>query len=206
MTSSYHRQRIGLLGGTFDPPHIAHLLLAERAREQLALERVLWVPAGAPWRKAERPVSGARHRAAMVERAIADNHAFELSTVELKREGPSYTVETLDQLAAESPEVEWVLLLGQDALGELPNWREPERIVKLATLAVAGRVRDEANSGELEHGPGARGTESITIDMPRLEISGTEIRARVAAGRSIRYLVPDAVREYIEEQGLYRRS
>ena len=191
--------RLGVLGGTFDPPHLAHLVLGDAAREQLGLERVLWVPAGTPWRKQERDVTPAGHRIAMVERAIAGNEAFELCRLEVEREGPSYSVETLEELRAQHVDAELYFIIGQDALDDLPNWREPERLVDLATLAVAAR-----SGAAGRETPAGRDARIEWIEMPRLDISATGLRRRAAQGLSLRYLVPAAVEEYILQHGLYR--
>ena len=194
--------RVGVLGGTFDPVHFAHLVLAEQARDALALDLVLFVPAGEPWRKSHRVIAPGADRLEMLGRAIEGNEAFGISDVELRREGPTYTADTLDALAAERLDDEFWFIVGADALADLPNWHEPERIVRHARLAVAPRDADDAEA-PLPAIPGIRGR----IDrfaMPRIEISSTDIRARVAAGRSIRYLVPAAVAAWIAERGLYR--
>ncbi|HEX6032353.1 MAG TPA: nicotinate-nucleotide adenylyltransferase, partial [Tepidiformaceae bacterium] len=183
-------QPLIVLGGTFDPPHIAHLLLAECAREELG-GRVVFLPAGDPWRKAHRVISPATHRVAMTGFAIAGNPAFSLDAREVGREGPTYTVDTLEELRAQGHE-SIVLVLGADALADMPNWKAPDRIRALATLAVAARDESE--------GLAASGT--VRIAMPAVEISSTMIRERVRSGRSIRYLVPDTVRQYIEKSGL----
>ena len=185
--------RLGVLGGTFDPVHIGHLVLGEAAREQLSLDSVLFVPAGMQWRKSGREIAPADHRVAMVELAVADNPAFEVSTVEVERPGPSYTADTLEELA-ETPDAQLFLILGKDAYGDLPNWVRPERIRELATLAVAARNGE----GVTVEPPAVR------LEMPEIGISATAIRERVAAGRSIRYMVPAAVEAYIRKHGLYR--
>lgn len=196
--------KLGVLGGTFDPPHAAHLVLAEQARELLALDRVLWVPAGEPWRKAERAITPAEHRVQMVRLAIAGNEAFELSTLELERDGPSYSVDTLAALRELRPEDELVFVMGEDALHDLPNWREPERIIELAQLGVAAREGLRTSPEQLDGLlPGLAGR-VLWITMPRLDISATDLRERAAAGRSLRYLVPDAVARYIAQQAIYR--
>jgi len=199
--------RLGVFGGTFDPVHIGHLRLAESAREEaeLSLDKVLFVPAGEPWRKKERLVSAAAHRMAMLRLAIEGNDAFELSKVELEREGPSYTVETLEALAKQQPGDELFLIMGEDALADLPKWREPERIVALAKLAVASRgdsspERLDAIEKAL---PGVL-ARVIWVPMEVLQISGSDIRESVRRGWSIRYLVPDAVEAYIHQHALYR--
>lgn len=191
--------KLGVLGGTFDPPHMGHLVLGEQARAQLGLGRVLWLPAGEPWRKPDRPVTPAGHRAAMTSAAIADNEAFKLCSLELERAGPSYSVDTLAQLREQRPDDELVFIIGQDALDDLPNWRRPDRLVELATLAVASRAGDEARVA-----PAGLDARVEWIDMPRIDISGTDLRRRAAAGLSLRYLVPPAVEAYIRDHGLYR--
>lgn len=196
--------KLGVLGGTFDPPHVGHLVLAERAREQLGPDRVLWVPAGSPWRKAGREVSAAEHRIAMVRLAITGQDAFELSTLEVERAGPSYSVETLQALHDASPADELYFIVGLDALRDLPNWHEPARLIELATLAVAARSGERSNEADLERLLPGLSRRLVWIEMPRLDVSGTELRRRAAEGRSLRYLVPDAVEAYIREQGLYR--
>ncbi len=194
--------RIGVLGGTFDPVHIAHLRLAEEAREALRLDEVMFVPAGDPWRKSEHPITAAEHRLAMLELAVEGNDDFAISNIELRREGPSYTADTLEALAGERLDDEFWFIIGADALADLPNWHEPARIVAHARLAVAPREAQDANVAALTI-PGI--SERIdTFSMPELDVSSSDIRARVAAGRSIRYLVPDAVGGYIARQGLYR--
>lgn len=197
--------KIGVLGGTFDPPHLGHLLLAEQAREQLALERVLWAPAGAPWRKEGQPVSNAEHRLEMARLAIAGNEAFVLSDVEVAREGPTYTVDTLAEMKATRPDDAVYFIAGQDALQDLPNWREPERLISLATLAVAGRGDERPDAAALEALVRGLSGSVVWLEMPRIAVSASEVRRRAAEGRSLRYLTPDAVAAYISEHGLYRR-
>ena len=197
--------RIGLLGGTFDPVHLGHLILAEQARTHLGLERVLLVPAGQPWRKAGRRIAPVADRVAMVQAAVAGDPYFDVSLVESEREGPSYTADTLATLRAQvGADVVLYFILGQDALADLPHWREPARIVAQARLVVAARAGwTVANAAALERAvPGIYGRIDI-VPMPRIEISSTDIRRRVAAGISIRYLVPPAVEAYIHEHGLY---
>ncbi len=201
-------RRLGVFGGTFDPIHYGHLAIAEEAREALGLERVLFVPAGAPPHKQDRPTSPAVHRAAMVAAAIADNPAFELSRVELERPGLSYTVDTLRSLreravAAGGEAVELWFVLSVEALRELPTWHEPRQLVGLCRFAVAPRpgVARPSRRWLVE----AFGTAEpfVFLDGPHVGISASEIRARVQAGRSIRYLVPPAVAAYVEAHRLY---
>ncbi|GMV84537.1 MAG: putative nicotinate-nucleotide adenylyltransferase [Dehalococcoidia bacterium] len=199
------RGRIALLGGTFDPPHIGHLVLGECVRWQFECDRVLFVPAGDPYRKtgtdtaenrraavaAPRVVTPGTLRLEMVRLAIADNPRFAADGREVARAGPTYTIETLRELRAEGCE-DLVLVLGSDTLADLPNWREPEEIRRLARVVVA------------EKEPGADTGPFDRVEMPLLRISSTGIRARVAAGKPVRYLVPEAVRQFIERKGLYR--
>ena len=194
--------RLGLLGGTFDPVHFGHLILGETAREQLGLGSVLFMPTGQPWRKAARNITPAAHRVEMLRRAIADNPAFELSLIEVERGGPSYTVDTLQGLVSARPGLEIFLIIGEDSLLDLPNWKAPERVVELATLAVAARGPEKPAAGAAA---GYLGDRTVWLDMPLIDISATDIRERVRQGRSIRYVVPDVVAAYIREQGLYRR-
>lgn len=201
--------RTGMLGGTFDPVHLGHLAVAEEAREAVGLETVLFVPAGQPPHKPDVVVSDARHRVAMVERAIAGNEAFRLSRIEVDRAGPSWTVVTLAALreeadAAGRPFEPWLILSVEAVLG-LESWREPERLLGLCRLVVAprpGTTEDGRAWLQARHPEAAR--RAVFLERPWLRISGTEIRARVAAGRSIRYLVPPPVEAYVREYALYR--
>jgi len=197
---------LGILGGTFDPIHHGHLLIAEEAREALGLERVLLVPAAAPPHKPGRPVTDATDRLAMVELAIAGNPAFEVGRQELERGGTSYTVDTLLALRAERGAAAgdpW-LILSSEALAELPSWRDPDGILGLCRLAVVPR----GGYADLDHAwvaarfPG-REDRVRFLPGPLLPISGSVVRRRAAAGRSVRYLVPDAVAAYIAQHRLY---
>ena len=194
---------VGVFGGTFDPIHVAHLAVAEETREALGLERILFVPAAMPPHKVDRPVSAPQHRFAMVELAIAGNPAFEVSRIELDRTGPSYTVDTLEALAADGRS-ELVLILSAEAFRDLRTWRRPERILELARLAVVPRdgYPDVGRAFLAEHFPGHE-DRAIFLSGPRLRLSATELRERAANGRSVRYLVPDAVAAYIGDHGLY---
>lgn len=199
-------RKVGVLGGTFDPVHIGHLLLAESAREELGLERVVFMPAGRPWRKASREVSPAEHRLAMLRLAVAGNDAFEVSTIEVEREGPTYTVETLEELRRRDPGAALFFIVGEDALADLPNWREPQRILELATVAVAGRTAEGPNLRQAEAMMPGLVARAVWLRMPIIEISATGIRERVRLGLSIRYRVPAAVEAYIREHRLYVRA
>jgi nicotinate-nucleotide adenylyltransferase len=179
--------------------------LAEEAREQLGLEQVLFVPAGQPWRKAGRRISKVEDRLAMLRLAVEENPAFEVSDLEVSRLGPSYTGETLASIRTEHKDAEIVFILGEDALSDLPNWRDPDRIVELAVLAVARRPNDSRVDRDLELMAIAPGRE-VWLSMPRIDISSSEIRERVKKGLSVRYRVPDAVEAYIREHALYRNQ
>ncbi len=198
---------VGILGGTFDPPHLAHLAVAEEAREVLMLSRVLFVPAGEPWQKAGRAVTPGPVRVAMVERAIEGNPAFVVDAREVARPGPSYTVETLAELAATGAAIDPWFILSSEALAGLSTWREPERILGLARLCVVPRGDEPIAAAAAIAAFRARYRVPVTrlavLDHPRLAISSTQIRARVRAGRSIRYLVPDSVAALIAEYALY---
>ncbi len=186
-----------LLGGTFDPPHIGHLILAACAAHQFS-GQVTFLPAGDPWRKTASPalsvgVSAAHHRVEMTRLAIAGNPAFELDGRETRRHGPTYTADTLEELHM-AGHAEIVLILGADALDDLPNWHQPDRIRSLATVAVAPRA-----------GAAARITAPyVAVDMPPVAISATDIRDRIRAGKPTRYMVPADVEGYIAAQRLYR--
>jgi nicotinate-nucleotide adenylyltransferase len=200
--------RIGILGGTFDPIHVGHLAIAEEAREALDLERVLFIPNRAPVHKPARPVSPAADRAAMVALAIADNPAFALSRIEIERAGPSYSVDTLETLATEvraaGGEPDLTFIVSAEAYAGLASWYRPERLLELCRMAVVprpgARPVDVPAMARLVPGADRR---TVVLDGPWIGVSATEIRARVAAGRSIRYLVPDAVVAYIGDHGLY---
>ena len=205
---------IGVLGGTFDPIHTGHLLVAEEARIKLGFGEVLFVPAGQPWLKLDRNITPAVHRVEMVRRAIADNPHFKLCTLEIERPGPSYTVDTLTILREQlGGEVRLFFILGRDTLAELPLWKEPKKLVQLCRLVVAPRPilseAEDSGSKDLKHLeaaiPGLM-DKVVQLEMPVIGISSTEIRRRIAQGLSIRYLVPAEVEKYIAEQKIYLTS
>ncbi len=196
-------RKIGLFGGTFDPPHVGHLALAEWAREQLGLERVIFMPAGAPPHKRRPDLVSVARRVAMTRLAVRGNPAFVVSAFEARRRGPSYTVDTLRALAREHAGARLYLILGADSLGEFRTWHEPGGIRALAMLAVAARPgAGRAGGGRRPRPP--RGV--VWLDNPGFDLSSSAIRARVRAGCSIRYLVPEAVARYIARHRLYRGS
>ncbi|HXG39991.1 MAG TPA: nicotinate-nucleotide adenylyltransferase [Candidatus Limnocylindrales bacterium] len=202
---------LGVLGGTFDPIHLGHLVIAEQVRVALGLERVLFVPAGTPPHKPGRPISRAGDRLAMVELAIADHPAFEASRLEVDRPGPSYSVDTLASLAeaarAAGREPDLTFILSAEAFEEIETWHEPSRILQLATIAVVprGAARPPSRSWVGERFPGLE-DRVVLVDAPRIELSASGIRDRVRRGWSIRYLVPPPVEAYIADHRLYRTA
>jgi nicotinate-nucleotide adenylyltransferase len=196
--------RIGLLGGTFNPPHLAHLVCAQEAHERLGLDRVVFVPVFQPPHKQVEADPGVEHRVALCERAIGDDERFAVSRVEADRPGPSFTVDTLRRLNESNPQDELTFIIGGDMAQALPTWHEPESVLALAELGVAER-EGVRRADITERLTGLAGADRIRFfDMPRLDISSSLIRRRVAAGRPIRFLVPDAVAGYIAEHRLYQ--
>jgi nicotinate-nucleotide adenylyltransferase len=195
--------RLGLFGGTFDPIHVGHLILAEQCRESCRLDEVWFVVAGAPPHKPGDRTSMA-HRLEMVRIAIAGHAAFAVSEIEASRPGPHYSVETLDSVRRERPGDELFFLIGADSLADLPFWREPGRIAQLATIVVVNRPGiEEVDPARMPNlGPGAHPLMSVTI--PPIGVASSDLRRRLAEGRSIRYMVPREVEAYIEAQTLYR--
>ncbi|HEY55636.1 MAG TPA: nicotinate-nucleotide adenylyltransferase [Dehalococcoidia bacterium] len=199
---------IGVLGGTFDPIHLGHLLVAEEARARLDLAEVLFVPAGEPWLKANNAISPAQHRLEMVRLAIAGEAYFKLSAMEIERAGPTYTVDTIAELQARlGAGDELFFILGWDNLNQLPQWREPSRLIKLCRLVAVPRV-DFAlpELSSLEAAIPGLSQRVIRLDEPRVDVNASEIRRRVARGLSISRLVPEAVERYIIENKLYARE
>ena len=194
--------RKGLLGGTFNPPHVAHLIVAHIVRETLGLERVLLVPTSVHAFKGEAEAS-ARDRAVMAELAVAGDPALEVDRIEVRRGGISYTVDTLRELREREPDTVWHVIVGQDNLAELSQWRDVDRLPELAQIVLVTRGVVDGSPGAGEPVFGGRLTR---VRVPALEISSTILRQRVAEGRSIRYWVPPGVEAYIVERGLYRGS
>jgi nicotinate-nucleotide adenylyltransferase len=198
---------IGVLGGTFDPVHMGHLIIAEEVRDRLELAEVLFVPAGQPWLKLNNTnaISSAEHRLEMVRLAVAGEPAFRLSTMEIDRPGPSYTVDTMAELRQQiGAEGRLYFILGWDNLNQLPRWHQPLRLVELCRLVPVRRVGFATpDLDALEAAVPGLAQSLVMLDTPQIEISSSEIRARVARGLSIHQLVPEAVEQYIIEQGLY---
>lgn len=198
--------RIGVLGGTFDPVHNGHLIIAEEAQMKLGLAKVLFIPAGRPWFKDGEKVSDQGRRLAMLRLAVEGNSGFEVDTMELEREGETYTVDTMEELKRRlGEEVELFFIIGIDALAELGRWKEPERLASICEFATMRRPGfTELDLEALERdAPGVSGRVHV-LDNVQVDISSSDIRERVERGLSIRYLAPPAVAAYIEEQGLYR--
>ncbi len=198
--------RIGILGGTFNPPHLGHLICAQEAYLQLGLDRVTLIPARIPPHKAIEDEPGAEHRLELCRLSIGgDEERFDVSDVEIVRDGPSYTVDTLEELHSRAPDHELFLIVGADIAAGLPAWRAPERVLSLATLAVAKR-RGTSRAAVDDALHGLRGGERARFfRMPRIGISSTMLRDRVQAGQPIKYYVPDAVVSYVERHRLYAR-
>jgi nicotinate-nucleotide adenylyltransferase len=216
MTRTRPAKRLGVLGGTFDPPHYGHLLLADTARVQLKLDRVLFAPAGQPPHKPEELPSSITHRVALVQLALADvaEPAFELSRVDLDRTGPHYTADTLLILSEQYSDAELWFLIGGDSLSELPNWRAPSRIIELARLGVLPRpgyrsdletITDRLESCNGESPTQVELAERIDwLAGPALDISSSALRERSQHSLPLRFLVPPTVEAYIETHQLYK--
>lgn len=203
--------KIGFFGGTFDPPHLGHLIVAQDALVALDLDRVLFVPAARPPHKRGRVITSAAHRLRMLELALAGDDRFVADAIELGREGPSFTSDTLREIHERQPGVQVTLLIGADQWAEFSTWREPDVVKELARVAVLTRNGSESPSSGSEAADGtprvrwlAEGV--IEIDVTRIDLSATAIRGSCAAGHSIRYLVPAAVESYIREHQLYNRN
>jgi nicotinate-nucleotide adenylyltransferase len=184
----------GLLGGTFDPPHIGHLAVANAALEQLDVEVVRFIPAGDPWQKRHEFVSEAQHRLAMTRLAAAEDDRFSVDDLEVRRGGPSYSITTVEEFGPGC-----VLILGADAALSIPTWHRASDLLAMADIAVVPRPGVDADSVRT-----TLGRDVVTLSMPTIDLSGTQIRSHVKAGYSARFLVPDAVHDYIHGNGLYR--
>jgi nicotinate-nucleotide adenylyltransferase len=196
---------IGVLGGTFDPIHLGHLLVAEESKARLDLAEVLFVPAGEPWLKANNAISPAEHRLEMVRLAIAGKAYFKLDTREIERAGPTYTVDTIAELQARlGAGDELFFILGWDNLNQLPQWRQPARLVKMCRLVAVPRVDSPTpDLSSLEKAIPDLSQRVVLLDQPRVDINASEIRRMVRRGQSIHHLVPEAVERYIKEHKLY---
>lgn len=200
--------RLGVLGGSFDPIHLGHLVLAEGVREALGLEKVLLVPAGTPPHKLNHSMAAAEDRMEMTQLAAEGNPFLEVSDIEVRRSGPSYTIDTIRELA-DIHDGEVFLIVGGDTVSELGTWKSVGELLRICSLAVGMRPGAELpGREELERKTGAGADQILTnvVNIPQMDISSTDIRKRAREGRTIRYLVPERVREYIEREGLYKRG
>ena len=198
--------RIGILGGTFDPIHIAHLIIAEESRMRVPLQKVVFIPTGRPWLKSDGQITAGSLRLEMVRLAVADNPAFDSSAIEIDRPGLTYSVDTLEELVEQwGPDVEINFIIGVDSLLSLPRWKDPERFLDLCTLTAITRPGYSSDAlEEVKRRFPALERKLGLIEGPLIDISGTEIRRRVALGLSVKYLVPPKVESFIAEQGLYK--
>ena len=198
--------RLGIVGGTFDPIHVGHLVIAEEARIKLSLEEVVFIPTGRPWMKQGRVLSEAHHRLSIVRLAVASNPFFRCSSAEVDRPGATYTVDTLEELHRESiGEDEIYFVLGADSAAQFHRWKNPGRILELCTLVVAPRPGFSApDLGFLEEITPGASRHAILLEGPSLDISGTGIRRRISEGLAVRYQVPEGVERYLHSHGLYR--
>lgn len=199
-------KKVGIMGGTFNPIHIGHLIIAERAREQFDLEEVLFMPCGMPYMKDTSELLPSDIRAEMVSLAIKDNPFFTLSTIEIKKKGSTYTYETLEQLRGENPDTEYYFILGADSLWAISDWKEPERI--FANCHIVAAVRDDKSAQDMEKQidflKNKFGAEIFLLKTGQIEVSSSVIRNLVKEDASIRYLVPDTVYDYIIKNELYK--
>lgn len=196
---------IGVLGGTFDPVHNGHLIVAEEVKTRLNLAEVIFVPAGQPWLKADRPISSAEHRLQMLRLALADKPRFKLSTIEIERAGPSYAIDTIAELQNKLGNgVELFFILGWDSLAELPQWRDASRLIKMCYLVAVPRPGcPRPKLKALEASIPGISQRVMLMKEPEIDISASAIRDRVARGLSVRHLVPEPVNRYIKEYKLY---
>lgn len=200
-------KRIGIMGGTFDPIHYGHLEMANAAWEQGDLDQVWFMPSKIPPHKLEKHITGETLRTEMIKRAISEREAFVYSDFELKRQGITYTSDTLELLCRQHPEVQWCFILGADSFFQLEHWHEPEKIMKLCTVFAVGRdgVSQRQMEQQKHHLEERYRARIKVLSMPQIDISSSEIRDKIQKGQSIREMVPDAVRLFIDEKQLYRR-
>ena len=197
--------RIGLLGGSFDPPHLAHLALGRLAMQALGLSELRWLPAGAPWQKAGRNLASAEHRAAMLALLVGDAPGQRIDTRELRRQGPTYTLDTVralqdERAASGQPAADWLLILGQDQFARFDTWQHWPALLQRVTLAVAGRAGQAPAAPPALAGMAYR---CVPLDLPAMDISASAVRQRRAAGHSVSALVGEAVARYIDQHRLY---
>jgi len=197
--------RIGIYGGTFDPPHLGHLILADEARNQLKIDRLLWVLAALPPHKQQQGVSPLSQRLELVRAAIASEPCFELSTVDIDRPGPHYALDTVRIISEQFPGEEIINIIGGDSLRDLPNWHMPQQLIRACTwIGVMRRPDDNINLSALEKTLPGISAKALFLDIPRLEISSSQIRLRIAEGRPFRYYLPVPVFDLVVQRGYYR--
>jgi nicotinate-nucleotide adenylyltransferase len=201
--ASSERRAVGVMGGTFNPIHIGHLVTAEEARFAFSLDEVVFVPAGSPWQKDHEAVADAEHRYLMTVIATASNPHFRVSRMEIDRGGPTYTIDTLRGLRAELGDVELYFVTGADAILQILSWKDPHEVLREARFIAATRPGYDLDRLEKEL-PEGFGDRVHVLEIPALAISSTDIRLRVRDGRPVRYLLPEGVARYIEKNGLYR--
>ncbi len=200
--------RVGILGGSFDPPHAGHLMIAREARERVGLDKVLFIPAGEQWLKEGQDVAPAAHRLAMTRLLIGSDAAFAVSDMEITRPGPTYTVDTLRELRATSPpDTDYFFILGEDSVADLPRWHEPEELVTLCRFIAMPRADAEGRpdlTAAYDAIPGLRERVTVLEDAPRMDVSSSSVRSMVKAGEDLSGLVPDEIVDYLTVHGLYR--
>jgi len=195
--------RVGVFGGTFDPIHIGHLIIASEMKYALDLDRILFVLAARPPHKTEQEITSDHHRMAMLQSALKGQPDFEASDIELNRSGVSYTADTLDELTRQNPSDQFVFLMGEDSLRDLPRWHDPKRILRLAEIGVAARPGVEVDLSSIHAAiPRSKGRIHL-VETPEIGISARDIRERVATGKPVAYQVPYPIEEYIRDHGLY---
>lgn len=198
-------KRVGILGGTFDPIHVGHLMMAEAVRGEYHLDEILFIPAASPPHKQGQRITAASHRYLMTVLATLSNPHFLVSDIEMNRSGPSYTIDTIYELRYQFPHTDFSFIIGTDVIAEIATWDRVEELLTLCPFIAASRPGEEPDLARLRRELGALGEARIhSVTTPELEISSTDIRQRVRRGASIRYIVPDAVEHYIYKEGLYR--
>jgi len=203
---SNSREKIGILGGTFDPVHLGHLIIAEEVRSNVGLDKILFVPAGVPWMRENEGVSAGKHRLNMVDLAVKSNPHFQSSSIEIDRQGVTYTADTLETLREDlDHEVELSFIMGMDVLEKFHLWKSPETVVELCSLVIVNRPGNQAvDVNEVVKKYPEAGAKLRIINVPRMEISSSEIRERVRQEKSLKYLVSEEVIEYIDQNNLYK--
>ena len=203
---SNSREKIGILGGTFDPVHLGHLIIAEEVRSNLGLDKILFVPAGVPWMRENEGVSAGKHRLNMVDLAVKSNPHFQSSSIEIDRQGVTYTADTLETLREDlDHEVELSFIMGMDVLEKFHLWKSPETVVELCSLVIVNRPGNQAvDVNEVVKKYPEAAAKLRIINVPRMEISSSEIRERVRQEKSLKYLVSEEVIEYIDQNNLYK--